>query len=178
MDFIDELGNLLPFLIFTIIVILGNLGDKKKPKAKMKTKPFPKGKKLPDIKPPAGRGIDMPQPVQIEVPAQMPQPPVQIGAELPAPIPQPELPRKHRSHHPDEYEQVHNTYQSYLEKKYPQGTDENQPSHEPYASAAAKASKAAQQGGNLIGLDNLSLAQAILSAEILGQPRCRQRRIR
>lgn len=165
MDFIDELGNLLPFLIFTIIVILGNLGDKKKPKAKMKTKPFPKGSKLPDIRPPAGKGIDMPQP------------PVQIEAKLPEPILQPKLPRKHRSHHPDEYEQVHNTYQSYLEKKYPQGTDETQTSHEPSASAA-KARQAANQGGNLLGLENLSLAQAILSAEILGQPRCRQRRIR
>ena len=162
---------------FVYIYRSGNLGDKKKPKAKMKTKPFPKGKKLPDIKPPAGKGIDMPQPVQIEVPAPMPQTPVQIEAELPEPILQPKLPRKHRSHHPDEYEQVHNTYQSYLEKKYPQGTDENQPSHEPSASAA-KARQAVNQGGNLMGLENLSLAQAILSAEILGQPRCRQRRIR
>ena len=178
MDFFDELGSLLPFLIFVLIILLGNLGDKKKPKAKMKTKPFPKGKKLPDIKPPAGKGIDMPQPVQIEIPAPMPQPPVQIEAELPAPIPQPELPRKHRSHHPDEYEQVHNTYQSYLEKKYPQGNAEAQPSPEPSDGRAAKARQSSQQGGNLLGLENLSLAQAILSAEILGQPRCRQRRIR
>ena len=166
MDFMDELGNLLPFIIFTILVVLGNLGDKKKPKAKMKTKPFPKGKKLPDIKPPAGSGLDVPQPVQSE-------------AEAPAPIPQPELPRKHRSHHPDEYEQVHNTYQSYLEKKYPQGEPKAQASR---AQSRAEHEQQVQQpsrpGGNFAGLENLSLAQAILSAEILGQPRCRQRRLR
>ena len=31
-----------------------------------------------------------------------------------------------------------------------------------------------KQGGKLMGVENLSLAQAILSAEILGQPRCRK----
>lgn len=99
MDLFDKLGSILPFLIFALITILGNLGDKKKPKVKMKTKPFPKGQKLPDIKPPTTKE-------QVET--------------IPAPIPQPELPRKHRSHHPAEYEQVHNPYQSYLEKKYQQ----------------------------------------------------------
>lgn len=179
MDFMDELGNLLPFIIFTILVVLGNLGDKKKPKAKMKTKPFPKGKKLPDIKPPAGKGLDVPQPVPIELPDPMPQPPVQIEAEAPAPMPQPELPRKHRSHHPDEYEQVHNTYQSYLEKKYPQGEPEAQASRAQSRTAhEQQAQQPSRSGGNFAGLENLSLAQAILSAEILGQPRCRQRRLR
>lgn len=166
MDFMDELGNLLPFIIFTLLVVLGNLGDKKKPKAKMKTKPFPKGKKLPDIKPPAGRGLDVPQPAPVEAEA------------VPAPSPQPELPRKHRSHHPDEYEQVHNPYQSYLEKKYPPSEPEAQASHAPSRAAEVQAQPPSRQGGNLMGLENLSLAQAILSAEILGQPRCHQRRIR
>ena len=125
MDFFDKLGSILPFLIFALITILGNLGDKKKPKVKMKTKPFHKGQKLPDIKPPTAKE-------QVET--------------MPAPIPQPELPRKH-SHHPAE--------------------EDNQLGQEK-----------AKQSGKLMGLENLSLAQAILSAEILGQPRCRQRRIR
>lgn len=117
MDLFDKLGSILPFLIFALITILGNLGDKKKPKVKMKTKPFPKGQKLPDIKPPVSREQDS---VQLEV------------EPIPAPIPQ-----------PDQLEQ-----------------------------------EKAKQSGKLMGLENLSLAQAILSAEILGQPRCRQRRIR
>lgn len=117
MDFFDELRTLLPFIIFVLITVLGNLGDKKKPKVKMKTKPFPKGQKLPDIKPPASKEQDS----------------IQLGGEpIPAPIPQ-----------PDQLEQ-----------------------------------EKAKQSGKLMGLENLSLAQAILSAEILGQPRCRQRRIR
>ena len=126
MDLFDKLGSILPFLIFALITILGNLGDKKKPKVKMKTKPFPKGQKLPDIKPPTTKE-------QVET--------------IPAPIPQPELPRKHSSHHPAE-EDTH------------------------------LGQEKAKQSGKLMGLENLSLAQAILSAEILGQPRCRQRRIR
>lgn len=117
MDLFDKLGSILPFLIFALITILGNLGDKKKPKVKMKTKPFPKGQKLPDIKPPASKEQDS---IQLEV------------ETIPAPIPQ-----------PDQLEQ-----------------------------------EKAKQSGKLMGLENLSLAQAILSAEILGQPRCRQRRIR
>lgn len=117
MDLFDKLGSILPFLIFALITILGNLGDKKKPKVKMKTKPFPKGQKLPDIKPPAFKEQDS---IQLEV------------EPIPAPIPQ-----------SDQLEQ-----------------------------------EKAKQNGKLMGLENLSLAQAILSAEILGQPRCRQRRIR
>lgn len=113
MDFFDKLGSILPFLIFALITILGNLGDKKKPKVKMKTKPFPKGQKLPDIKPPASKEQDS---IQLEV------------EPIPAPIPQ-----------PDQLEQ-----------------------------------EKAKQSGKLMGLENLSLAQAILSAEILGQPRCRE----
>ena len=132
MDFFDELRTLLPFIIFVLITVLGNLGDKKKPKVKMKTKPFPKGQKLPDIKPPASKEQDS---IQLEV------------EPIPAPIPQPELPRKPRSHHPAE--------------------EDTQLGQEK-----------AKQNGKLMGLENLSLAQAILSAEILGQPRCRQRRIR
>lgn len=117
MDLFDKLGSILPFLIFALITILGNLGDKKKPKVKMKTKPFPKGQKLPDIKPPASKEQDI---IQLEV------------EPIPVPIPQPD--------------------QIGQEK--------------------------AKQSGKLMGVENLSLAQAILSAEILGQPRCRQRRIR
>lgn len=130
MDLFDKLGSILPFLIFALITILGNLGDKKKPKVKMKTKPFPKGQKLPDIKPPTAKE-------QVET--------------IPAPIPQPELPRKHRSQ----------------AETLKAAEEDNQLGQEK-----------AKQSGKLMGLENLSLAQAILSAEILGQPRCRQRRIR
>ena len=136
MDFFDKLGSILPFLIFALITILGNLGDKKKPKVKMKTKPFPKGQKLPDIKPPASKEQEE---VQLEV------------EPIPAPIPQPELPRKHRSQ----------------AETLKAAEEDNQLGQEK-----------AKQSGKLMGLENLSLAQAILSAEILGQPRCRQRRIR
>ena len=73
MDFFDKLGSILPFLIFALITILGNLGDKKKPKVKIKTKPFPKGQKLPDIKPPTSKEQDS---IQLEV------------EPIPAPIPQ------------------------------------------------------------------------------------------
>ena len=157
MDLFDKLGSILPFLIFALITILGNLGDKKKPKVKMKTKPFPKGQKLPDIKPPTNKE-------QVET--------------IPASIPQPELPRKHRSHHPAEYEQVHNPYQSYLEKKYQQEDLAQSETLKAAEEDSQLRQEKAKQGGKLMGLENLSLAQAILSAEILGQPRCRQRRIR
>ena len=130
MDLFDKLGSILPFLIFALITILGNLGDKKKPKVKMKTKPFPKGQKLPDIKPPTAKE-------QVET--------------IPAPISQPELPRKHRS-------------QAEILKAAEEDTQLGQ--------------EKSKQSGKLMGLENLSLTQAILSAEILGQPRCRQRRIR
>ena len=153
MDFFDELRNLLPFIIFVLITVLGNLGDKKKPKAKMKTKPFPKGQKLPDIKPPTDKE-------QVE--------------PIPAPIPQPELPRKHRSHHPAEYEQVHNPYQSYLEKKYQQEDLAQAKTLKAAEEDTQLGQEKAKQSGKLMGLENLSLAQAILSAEILGQPRCRE----
>lgn len=123
MDLFDKLGSILPFLIFALITILGNLGDKKKPKVKMKTKPFPKGQKLPDIKPPASKEQDS---IQLEV----------------EPIPAPA----------ETLKAVEGDTQLGQEK--------------------------AKQSGKLMGVENLSLAQAILSAEILGQPRCRQRRIR
>ena len=157
MDLFDKLGSILPFLIFALITILGNLGDKKKPKVKMKTKPFPNGQKLPDIKPPTSKEQD---------------------ELIPTPIPQPELPRKHRSHHPAEYEKVHNPYQSYLEKKYQQEDLAQAETLKAAAEDIQLGQKKAKQSGKLMGLENLPLAQAILSAEILGQPRCRQRRIR
>lgn len=134
MDFFDKLGSILPFLIFALITILGNLGDKKKPKVKMKTEPFPKGQKLPDIKPPASKEQDS---VQLEVEPQ-----------------------------------------SYLEKKYQQEDLAQAETLKAAEEDNQLGQEKAKQGGKLMGLENLSLAQAILSAEILGQPRCRQRRIR
>ena len=134
MDFFDKLGSILPFLIFALITILGNLGDKKKPKVKMKNKPFPKGQKLPDIKPPVSKN----------------QEGIQLKVET----------------------------QSYLEKKYQQEDLAQSETLKAAEEDSQLRQEKAKQGGKLMGLENLSLAQAILSAEILGQPRCRQRRIR
>lgn len=134
MDLFDKLGSILPFLIFALITILGNLGDKKKPKVKMKTKPFPKGQKLPDIKPPVSKN----------------QEGIQLKVET----------------------------QSYLEKKYQQEDLAQSETLKAAEEDAQVGKEKAKQSGKLMGLENLSLAQAILSAEILGQPRCRQRRIR
>ena len=134
MDLFDKLGSILPFLIFALITILGNLGDKKKPKVKMKTKPFPKGQKLPDIKPPASKEQDI---IQLEVETQ-----------------------------------------SYLEKKYQQEDLAQSETLKAAEEDNQLGQEKAKQSGKLMGVENLSLAQAILSAEILGQPRCRQRRIR
>lgn len=134
MDFFDKLGSILPFLIFALITILGNLGDKKKPKVKMKNKPFPKGQKLPDIKPPVSKN----------------QEGIQLKVET----------------------------QSYLEKKYQQEDLAQSETLKAAEEDNQLGQEKAKQSGKLMGLENLSLAQAILSAEILGQPRCRQRRIR
>ena len=134
MDLFDKLGSILPFLIFALITILGNLGDKKKPKVKMKTKPFPKGQKLPDIKPPVSKN----------------QEGIQLKVET----------------------------QSYLEKKYQQDDLAQAETLKAVEGDTQLGQEKAKQSGKLMGLENLSLAQAILSAEILGQPRCRQRRIR
>ena len=71
-----------------------------------------------------------------------------------------------------------NSELDYLEKKYQQ---ENLAQDETLKAAEEDTplgQEKAKQGGKLMGLENLSLAQAIMSAEILGQPRCRQRRIR
>lgn len=134
MDFFDKLGSILPFLIFALITILGNLGDKKKPKVKMKNKPFPKGQKLPDIKPPVSKN----------------QEGIQLKVET----------------------------QSYLEKKYQQEDLAQSETLKAAEEDNQLGQEKAKQSGKLMGVENLSLAQAILSAEILGQPRCRQRRIR
>lgn len=134
MDLFDKLGSILPFLIFALITILGNLGDKKKPKVKMKNKPFPKGQKLSDIKPPVSKN----------------QEGIQLKVET----------------------------QSYLEKKYQQEDLAQSETLKAAEEDSQLGQEKAKQSGKLMGLENLSLAQAILSAEILGQPRCRQRRIR
>ena len=134
MDLFDKLGSILPFLIFALITILGNLGDRKKPKVKMKNKPFPKGQKLSDIKPPVSKN----------------QEGIQLKVET----------------------------QSYLEKKYQQEDLAQAETLKAAEEDTQLGQEKAKQSGKFMGLENLSLAQAILSAEILGQPRCRQRRIR
>lgn len=161
MDLSDGLGSLLPFLIFTVIVVLGNLSDRKKPKVKKKGKPFPKGMKLPDIQPPTPQD----RPADIE-----------IVLEQPVPMPAPELPDReppaHRPHHPDEYEAVHNSYQQYLERKTQQkGTYQEDYFQQDVDAQAKPEASPGKQG-------NFSLAQAIVAAEILGRPKALQRRHR
>lgn len=158
MDLSDGLGSLLPFLIFTIIVVLGNLSDRKKPTVKKKGKPFPKGMKLPDIKPPVPRD----------------KPDIEIILEKPVPMPV-ELPKTepsgHRPHHPEEYEAVHNSYQQYLEQKSHQGSTYQEDYQQD--EDTKKKPEGTYQGGS-----SMPLAQAILAAEILGKPKALQRRYR
>ena len=102
----DTLSSLIPFFMFVVAIILGNLGVKKKPKVK-KSKPFPKDAPLPDLKRPEKVTVDI-KPI--------PQPPVRrekaeghLAEQLP----------EHRPHCPDQYEEVHNPYQRYLEDEDP-----------------------------------------------------------
>ena len=170
----DTLSSLIPFFMFVVAIILGNLGDKKKPKVK-KSKPFPKDAPLPDLKRPEKVTVDI-KPI--------PQPPVRrekaeghLAEQLP----------EHRPHRPDQYEEVHNPYQRYLE-------DERRRSRAEAAGKAEAGQVAARSGkgrrekpaeaahgaegagrGTVI---NMSLAQAIVSAEVLGRPKALQRRRR
>lgn len=163
----DTLSSLIPFFMFVIAIIIGNLGDKKKPKVK-KSKPFPQGAPLPDLKRPEKVTVDI-KPI--------PQPPVRQGkpsGQVPAPLPE------HRPHHPAEYEEVHNPYQRYLEegprrsRPKPDGRGEDgQPAH----GGGKQTPEAACQSGRAPVI-NMSLAQAIVSAEVLGRPRALQRRRR
>ena len=166
----DTLSSLLPFFMFVIAIILGNLGDKKKPKVK-KSKPFPKDAPLPDLKRPEKVTVDI-KPI--------PQPPVrQDRAAGHTDVQPPE----HRPHRPDQYEEVHNPYQRYLE-------DEQRRSRAGKAGKAETGQPAARgrkmpsetsYGGERAGsvpVINMSLAQAIVSAEVLGRPKALQRRRR
>lgn len=155
MDLSDGLGSILPFLIFTVIVVLGNLSDRKKPKVKKKGKPFPKGMKLPDIKPPT-----VPDKSDIE-----------IVLEQPVSLPEAKPP-EHRPHHPDEYEAVHNSYQQYLEQKRHK-EDKYQETYFRQEEKAKTEPEVAKETGS-----SLYLAQAILAAEVLGKPKALQRRHR
>ncbi len=159
MDLSDGLGSLLPFLIFTVIVVLGNLSDRKKPKVKKKGKPFSKGMKLPDIKPPTVPGKS-----DIEI---------VLGQPVPMPVELPEAKSpEHRPHHPDEYEAVHNSYQQYLEQKGHK-EDKYQETYFRQEEKTKTKLEAAKEAGS-----SLSLAQAILAAEVLGKPKALQRRRR
>lgn len=166
----DTLSSLIPFFMFVVAIILGNLGDKKKPKVK-KSKPFPKDAPLPDLKRPEKVTVDI-KPI--------PQPPVRrekaeghLAEQLP----------EHRPHRPDQYEEVHNPYQRYLEDEQRRSRAE--------AAGKAEAGQAAAKGrkkppetayeskkARSVPVINMSLAQAIVSAEVLGRPKALQRRRR
>ena len=166
----DTLSSLIPFFMFVVAIILGNLGDKKKPKVK-KSKPFPKDAPLPDLKRPEKVTVDI-KPI--------PQPPVRrekaeghLAEQLP----------EHRPHRPDQYEEVHNPYQRYLEdeqRRSRAGKAGKAETGQP-ATRGRKTPSETSYGGERTGsvpVINMSLAQAIVSAEVLGRPKALQRRRR
>ncbi|MGM9540265.1 hypothetical protein [Anaerovibrio sp.] len=149
----DTLASLAPFLVFVTAIIIGNLGDKKKPKVK-KSKPFPQNAPLPDIRRPAEVTVDI-KPI--------PQPRIRTEAE-------------HRPHHPAEYEEVHNPYQRYLEEEgRRQAAGKDAGSKEQGKGQQARAPAGEPRPA---GVMHVSLVQAIVSAEVLGRPKALQRRRR
>lgn len=166
----DTLSSLIPFFMFVVAIILGNLGDKKKPKVK-KSKPFPKDAPLPDLKRPEKVTVDI-KPI--------PQPPVRrekaeghLSEQLP----------EHRPHRPDQYEEVHNPYQRYLEdeqRRSRAGAAGKAEAGQPAARGRRKPPETAygEERAGSVPVINMSLAQAIVSAEVLGRPKALQRRRR
>ena len=166
----DTLSSLIPFFMFVVAIILGNLGDKKKPKVK-KSKPFPKDAPLPDLKRPEKVTVDI-KPI--------PQPPVRrekaeghLAEQLP----------EHRPHRPDQYEEVHNPYQRYLEHERRRSRAEAVGKTEDRQVAAKGRKKPPETAyeskkARSVPVINMSLAQAIVSAEVLGRPKALQRRRR
>lgn len=160
MDFLDNLGDLASFFIFVAIIILGNIFDKKKPK--VKSKPFPKGQKLPDIK--RMPTVSLPD---IKPPAQEKED-IKVPVEV---VTEPE----HRPHHPAEYEEVHNPYQRYLERNV---SEEAVPEADTPKPVRQQAAEAKPVPAAFAGIAHLSLLQAITAAEILDKPKALQKRRR
>lgn len=133
LEFFDNLPSLgdmilrqMPFFLFVLAIILGNLWDKKKPRVQ-RPKPFPKNAPLPDIQRPAE--------VTVEV-RPIPQPPVRQG----------------------------------------RGPEGNGPAvQEPALAAACEYEDApAGAGAGIVHAGrvmDVSLAQAVIAAEVLGKPR-------
>ena len=152
----DTLASLAPFLMFVAAIIIGNLGDKKKPKVK-KSKPFPQNAPLPDIMRPAEVTVDI------------------------KPIPQPRMrPPEHRPHHPAEYEEVHNPYQRYLEDEGSRQAAEKagQAGKQDKVQKKQRVADTPKRESRPANVMNVSLVQAIVSAEVLGRPKALQRRRR
>lgn len=166
----DTLSSLLPFFMFVIAITIGNLGDKKKPKVQ-KSRPFPKDAPLPDLKRPEKVTVDI-KPI--------PQPPVrQDRAAGPTDVQPPE----HRPHRPDRYEEVHNPYQRYLEdeqRRSRAGEAGKAETGQPATKGRKKPPETAYESkkARSVPVINMSLAQAIVSAEVLGRPKALQRRRR
>ena len=162
----DTLSSLIPFFMFVVAIILGNLGDKKKPKVK-KSKPFPKDAPLPDLKRPEKVTVDI-KPI--------PQPRIRLEKKADE--------AGHRPHHPAEYEEVHNPYQRYLEDERRRTTAERAEGRQVEAGDRARSGKkpseaaSGEEAVRSVPVINMSLAQAIVSAEVLGRPKALQRRRR
>ena len=90
---------------------------------------------------------------------------------------------EHRPHRPDQYEEVHNPYQRYLEdeqRRSRAGKAGKAETGQP-ADRGRKTPSETSYGGERAGsvpVINMSLAQAIVSAEVLGRPKALQRRRR
>ena len=110
----------------------------------------------------------------------IPQPPVrQDRAAGPTDVQPPE----HRPHRPDQYEEVHNPYQRYLEdeqRRSRAGKAGKAETGQPAARGRKTPSETAYGGerAGSVPVINMSLAQAIVSAEVLGRPKALQRRRR
>lgn len=134
-----------PIIFFVLWIVIGNVFDKKKPPAD----PVPGDWVPPDVNdlPDDMRSCDAGDDEHIE----------EDDME--------ELPR-HVPHHPDEYQQVHNPYQAYLERHINSGDRDTEVSD-------------AYEIGLHQGKRKLpAMAQAVIWSEVLGRPRALQKRIR
>lgn len=153
MDF-EGFGAVLPFIVFLLAIIIGNLGDAKKPKAK--SRPFPQGQPVPDIRPPKSRQAAAEPETETEKTAAEVQ-----HEDVGKPIPS-------ASHEP-----LRNSYQIYLEEKRARSAaGEVRPAEEAVPDTPVPAPSSRSR------LQNMPLMQAIAAAEILDRPRALRRRRR
>lgn len=106
-----------------------------------------------------GNALDRKKPTAKPLPKDWTPPETRRGPEP--------LPPRHRPHRPVEYDQVHNPYQEYLTRH----TDDYEETHEALPQDPSYEVK--HERKPLSGI-----AQAVIWAEILGQPKARRRKMR